>query len=132
MDWSAGTTLFGGGALLGLAAALSGALIDYGLNLRRASTQKHNGLPGCIFYVVGGLVFTGIAALGASLLLTGGLRAALIVGAGVFAGFYAGFAILLLLWYFITPPPAAPLPTSNSDSDDILVTSKQANPTSKV
>lgn len=98
--WELNTTLFVIGAGVGLVVAVAGAVVEYWLNLRHAVDGQRT-LPGCMLYVSGGLALAGVVALVASLLLTGGIRAALVMGAGVLGGFYAGFAVLLLAWVLI-------------------------------
>lgn len=98
MTGSSNLTLFLIGLAIGITVALSGGLIDYGLHLRR-NREPTFGVPGCLVYTVGGLVLAGVVALIASLLVTGGVGAALIMGAGVMVGFYAGFMLLVGLWF---------------------------------
>lgn len=104
------TSLFLIGALIGFATAVVGAIVEYFVSLRRSSAEERR-VPGCMLYVVGGLALTGIVALVASLVLTGGLRAALVMGLGVFVAFYLTFMLLFGLWLFIEsrrPQPEAP------------------------
>jgi hypothetical protein len=57
-------------------------------------------VPSCLLYVTTGLGLAGLVAIIASLWLTGGIRPALLMGAGVLAGFYAGFILLLGIWLY--------------------------------
>lgn len=98
MTDSSNLTLFLIGLAIGITVALSGGLIDYGLHLRR-NREPTFGVPGCLVYAVGGLILAGIAAIITSLIVTGGVGAALIMGAGVMVGFYAGFMLLVGLWF---------------------------------
>lgn len=100
MDWNASGSLFLIGGSIGFSVALLGAAADYWLHLRRG-TAPARGMPGCLVYTIGGLVLAGIVALAASLLLTGGVWPALILGAGVLAAFYLGFIVLFLLWVLV-------------------------------
>ena len=43
--------------------------------------------------------FHGLIALITSLVLTGSLGPALVIGGGVLLGFYAGFIVLVVLWF---------------------------------
>jgi hypothetical protein len=43
----------------------------------------------------------GIVAIVASLLATGGIMPALVMGAGVMTGFYGGFILLVGLWFLL-------------------------------
>jgi hypothetical protein len=99
MTGSSNLTLFLIGLAIGITVALAGGLIDYGLHLRR-NREPTFGVPGCLVYVVGGLILVGVVALIASLILTGGVGAALIMGAGVMVGFYSGFILLVGLWFW--------------------------------
>jgi hypothetical protein len=88
------------GLALGSGVAFAGGIIEYVLHLRRRG-QPRAGAPSCLLYAAGGLILTGIAAVGASLLATGGIKPALIMGAGVLTGFYGGFILLVGLWFLI-------------------------------
>lgn len=90
--------LFGIGLAVGVVVALVGGLLEYILHLRRNRTPRF-GVPGCLVYVAGGLILAGVVALIASIVLTGRIGPALIMGAGVLCGFYGGFVVLVLLWY---------------------------------
>jgi hypothetical protein len=99
LNWNNGITLFLSGAILGLVVAAVGAALEYRLHLSPARPRRNPG-PGCLVYTIWGLVLAGIVSVLTSLLLTGGIRVALIIGTGVLAGFYAGFILLLGLWLF--------------------------------
>lgn len=101
MDWNNELTLLLSGAILGLTVAAIGAAVDYRRNLSRIAQLRQRHTPGCLIYVTAGLGLAGIVALFASFLLTGGLRPALIIGAGVLGGFYTGFILLLALWLYL-------------------------------
>lgn len=111
------------GALIGCATAAAGGVIEYLVSLRHESVPQRRS-PGCMLYTVGGLALTGVVALAASFVLTGGFRAALIMGAGVFAAFYLTFLLLFTMWMLIerrrmrdplSMSPALP-PASNPSS----------------
>lgn len=84
---------------MGLLVAAVGAAVEYRLHLAPTRPRRRRG-PGCLVYAIWGLVLAGIASVIASLLLTGGIRIALIMGAGVLTGFYAGFIMLLGVWLY--------------------------------
>jgi protein-S-isoprenylcysteine O-methyltransferase Ste14 len=92
----ADSPLFLIGLGIGFAIALIGGVIDYLLSLRKGNTQNKSHLPGCMLYVAGALSLLGIIALIVSLVLSGSISPAIILGAGVLSGFYAGFALLLI------------------------------------
>lgn len=95
------SSLFIIGIAIGLGIAVVGGLIDYWLG-RRDQNEGHARLvPGCMVYLAGLLGLVGIVALIISLLLSGSLGPALVLGAGVLGGFYAGFALLLLLYLLV-------------------------------
>lgn len=85
------------GLAIGGGAAGLGGLVDYLLHLRRERAPRF-GVPGCLVYMVGGLIVAGVIASIVSLLTTGRLAPALIMGAGVLVGFYTGFMILVGVW----------------------------------
>lgn len=101
VDWNNELALLLSGAILGLAVAALGAAIDYRRNLSRIAQLHQRQNPGCLIYVTAGLGLAGIIALIASFLLTGGVRPALFLGAGVLTGFYTGFILLLALWLLL-------------------------------
>jgi hypothetical protein len=93
-------TFFLVGLAIGSGTAFLGGLVEYLLHLRR-NGRPRPGTPSCLLYAAGGLILAGIVASAASLLATGGLRPALIMGAGVMTGFYGGFILLVGLWFLI-------------------------------
>lgn len=97
MTESSNLTLFLIGLAIGGGVALLGGLIDYLLHLRRNRAPRL-GVPGCLVYMVGGLILAGIVALVVSLVTTGSATPALVMGVGVMVGFYAGFMLLVGLW----------------------------------
>ena len=86
--------LIGGG--IGLASAIVGAVLDYFVNQRRDKPAE-NGPPGCMFIASGSLGVAGLCAIVVSLVLTGKIGAALVVGLGVLSGFFVGFATLFIV-----------------------------------
>ena len=98
MDQSSNLTLFLIGLAIGAATAALGGAVDFFLHLRRRREPKF-GVPGCLVYTIGGLILAGIVALIVSLVVTGSLSPALVMGGGVLVGFYSGFILLVLLWF---------------------------------
>lgn len=81
------------GVLVGLGGSAAGAIADLSYARRRGQTR----LPsGGLLLVVASILNTvaGLAALILSLVLTGSVRLALLMGLGIFAGFAAGFLVL--------------------------------------
>jgi hypothetical protein len=118
MAESSNLTLFLTGLAIGVAVALVGGLVEYGLHLRRQRGPRF-GVPGCLVYTIGGLILAGIVALIVSWFMTGGIGPALVIGLGVMAGFYGGFILLVSLWLLLETrrtaadrgaPPDSPLP----------------------
>ncbi len=109
------------GLAIGGSVAVLGGLAEYVLHLRR-DQSPFTGVPSCLLYTIGGLALAGVVALGASLVFTGGLVPALYVGAGVLAGFYGGFIIMVSLWLLIDRlrSPEAPMPPEASVPPDTL------------
>ncbi|MCA9949701.1 MAG: hypothetical protein KDE48_08655 [Anaerolineales bacterium] len=108
--------LIGGG--IGLTVAIVGAILDYWLHLRPGKPTPLPGeprQPGCILFAIGGLSLTGLVALAAAFILTGGLWPAIILGLGTFIGFYAGFLTLLIIWLKIDKQPQQP-PTEETST----------------
>lgn len=98
--------LIGGG--IGLTVAIVGAIIDYWLHLRPGKPTPSPGdprQPGCLLFAIGGLTLTGLVALVAAFVLTGGIWPALILGLGTFIGFYVCFLTLLIIWLKIDKQP---------------------------
>lgn len=112
---SSNLTLFLIGVALGVAIAIVGGLVEYVLHLRR-NREPRFGVPGCLVYVVGGLIVAGVLAIIASFLLTGGIGAALMMGLGVMAGFYGGFILLVSLWLLLESLRAPSESSVSSDS----------------
>ena len=98
MDQSSNLTLFLIGLAIGAATAVLGGVVDCALHLRRRR-GPNPGVPGCLVYTIGGLILAGLIALITSLVLTGSLGPALVIGGGVLLGFYAGFIVLVVLWF---------------------------------
>jgi hypothetical protein len=94
------TSLFLIGLAIGVLVAILGGSIEYGLHLRR-DKPAYARMPGCLLYTIGGLILAGIAAIITSLVLTGGVWPALIMGAGVLSGFYGSFILLVILWLLL-------------------------------
>ncbi len=108
-------TFFLIGLAIGGGSALLGGLAEYVLHLRRNGRPRPE-VPSCLLYAAGGLVLAGVMALVVSLLATGGLTPALIMGAGVMTGFYSGFILLVGIYFLIEAiRPAAEEPAP-SDS----------------
>lgn len=109
-------SLFLIGLAVGVAVAVAGGLVEYVLHLRRDRGPRW-GVPGCLVYTIGGLILTGVIALLASFILTGGFGAALFMGLGVMAGFYGGFIVLVSLWLLLeTRRPPGDEPVSSDSS----------------
>ena len=103
------------GLAVGAAVALLGGVVDFALHLRR-QRESSFGVPGCLVYAIGGLVLAGIIALIISLITTGSLVPALVMGGGVLLGFYGGFILLVALWFVRDRSPAAVEEPMPSDS----------------
>jgi hypothetical protein len=97
---SSNLSLFLVGLAIGVAVALVGGLVEYALHLRRGRGPRP-GVPGCLVYAIGGLILAGVVAVIASLILTGSIGPALIIGLGVMAGFYGGFIFLVTIWLLL-------------------------------
>lgn len=83
----------------GLIIAFIGGIVEYFVSLRPSAQESPRRLPGCLLYAAGGLGFAGLIAIIASLIVNKGVGDALILGAGVLSGFYAGFLFLFILWF---------------------------------
>lgn len=115
MDQTSDLTLYLIGLIIGAGIALAGGLAEYLLHLRRDGEPRF-GMPGCIVYVIGGLILGGIAAVIVSLMFTGSIGPALIMGVGVMTGFYGGFSLLVGLWFLIESLRPAGDSSTQSDS----------------
>jgi hypothetical protein len=121
VNLSSNSSLFLVGLGIGFLVALVGGAVEYRLHLRRDQMPVAR-VPGCLLYTIAGLIFAGIVAVVASLFLTGGVWAALVMGVGVLAGFYGGFILLVVLWLAIdrrrapAHPPAEPSAPSEAVS----------------
>ena len=76
-------------------------------------------MPGCLVYTVGGLIVAGVVAIIVSIITTGGPGPALLMGAGVLTGFYAGFILMVLIWLArdnMRAPAEKRLPSDSSTS----------------
>jgi hypothetical protein len=91
MSLSSNITLLLIGAGISLAAAAIGSFLEYWLSLRTNGNNGRRRLPGCLFYVAGGLALAGIIALVGSFLFNGVIQPAHIVGVGLIFGFFLGF-----------------------------------------
>ena len=97
MSLSPNLELFLIGSGIGLGIATLGGFTEYWISLRRDGYEGRRRLPGCLFYVIGGLAVAGIIAIATSILAGKGIMPALIMGAGVLGGFYTGFICLFIL-----------------------------------
>lgn len=95
------TSLLFFGLGIGFSIAIIGGLVDYLLSRRENNLQKTNYLPGCMLYIAGVLGLLGIISIITSLILSGGIGPAIMLGAGVLGGFYSGFALLIVLYLAI-------------------------------
>lgn len=100
---------------IGAFVAAAGGLIEYWLHLRR-KREPFIGVPSCLLYTVGGLVLAGVVALITSLIVTGGVGPALLMGAGVLTGFYVGFMLLVATWLVLDRRRAVPDLTPTPDA----------------
>ena len=98
MDQSSNLTLFVIGLAIGVGTATLGGVVDFVLHLRR-QREPSFGVPGCLVYTIGGLIVAGVVAIITSLVMTGNVGPALIMGGGVLVGFYGGFIVLVGLWF---------------------------------
>lgn len=115
MEETSNLTLYLIGLAIGVGVALAGGLVEYLLHLRRDGEPRF-GMPGCIVYVIGGLILGGIAAVVVSLIYTGSIGPALIMGVGVMTGFYGGFSLLVGLWFLIESLRPAEDSSTSTDS----------------
>jgi hypothetical protein len=92
------------GAAFGLVVSVVGALVEYRLHLRKPAAPAP--LPGGFLSLVAGfLAFLGLVAVVVSLVATGGIKPAAVMGLGVGIGFYTGFAVLTGLFFLLERPP---------------------------
>lgn len=84
------------GVIFGLAVAMLGGWADY--RRMRGNPDAHTELPPLIMPVAGILSLFGLVAFAVSLVVTGSLRPAAVIGLGVGLGFTGGFAVLFLLY----------------------------------
>ena len=82
MDQSSNLTLFLIGLAIGVGTAAVGGAVDFILHLRR-QREPSFGVPGCLVYTIGGLILAGVVAVITSLVTTGSVGPALIMGGGV-------------------------------------------------
>ncbi len=101
MSLSPNLTLFLIGSGIGLGVAAIGGIAEYWVSLRGGDDERQRRLPGCLFYVIGGLAVAGVIGMVTSFLLGKGIMPALILGAGVLGGFYIGFILLFILWFLV-------------------------------
>jgi hypothetical protein len=85
---------------IGISISVIGGVVDYWLSGRKNNPHQSKPFPGCLLYIAGALVLIGLVALVISFILEGSIRPAIILGAGVLSGFYAGFTLLMLLYLF--------------------------------
>jgi purine-cytosine permease-like protein len=90
------TSLLFIGLAIGASIAIIGGSVDYLISRRRAAYQNTNRLPGCLIYTAGMLGLIGIIAIILSLIISRSIGPAIILGAGVLGGFYAGFTLLMI------------------------------------
>lgn len=90
--------LFIGGAV-GFASAVIGGALQYRISSKKNDSPRAS--PGCMFIVAGSLGLIGLLMAAASLLLTGGIGLVLHSGIGVLVGFFAGFALMVLVWFML-------------------------------
>jgi hypothetical protein len=113
MTVSSNSSLFFIGLLVGVLVALGGGAVEYVLHLRR-NRPPFSGMPSCLLFTIGGLILAGGGAILTSLIVTGGVWPALVMGLGVMAGFYGAFMLLVGLWLLLESRGAtsdSPLPT---------------------
>jgi hypothetical protein len=98
MSLSPNLTLLLAGAGIGFGCALVGAVTEYWFSLRGNGNRPQRRLPGCLFYIAGGLALAGVIAVVVSLFVIGDIRPALTLGAGLFGGFFLGFVLFFSVW----------------------------------
>lgn len=87
------------GLTIGFTSSAIGAIIDYRA-IQRKNEAEESHTPGCMLIMSGVLGWMGIVVVGISLFLQS-LNRALIAGLGVFLGFFAGFLVMLVLWFIL-------------------------------
>ncbi len=87
------------GLAIGLASAIIGAIVEY-LIVRQQGERESERLPGCMLLVSGALGGIGILAIGFSLITSGEVVRMLVTGLGVGVGFFGGFVVMTLAWFF--------------------------------
>jgi hypothetical protein len=102
VSMNADSSLLTLGLGIGLVLAALGGLIEFLLATRNAAPNQRRELPGCMLYMAGILALAGIIAVLGSFLLNRSVGPALLLGAGILGGFYAGFAILFLSYLAVT------------------------------
>lgn len=85
---------------IGLTSAIVGAVVEY-LIVRRREDQQMERLPGCMLLVSGALGGVGMLAIGVSLITSGEVVRMIITGLGVGVGFFTGFVLMMLTWFFL-------------------------------
>lgn len=85
---------------IGISIAVIGGAVDYWLSGRKNNPHQSKPFPGCLLFIAGAFGLIGLVALIISFILEGSIGPAIILGAGVLGGFYAGFTLLMLLYLF--------------------------------
>jgi hypothetical protein len=88
------------GGAVGFASAFIGALVQFRINGSQNASRSR--LPGCAFLVSGALGLVGLLVVAGSLLITGRAQLAVISGAGVLVGYFAGYAALIITWLVLS------------------------------
>lgn len=89
-------TMVLGGTLFGLLVAAAGGWIDYRVRLRKPDLAPR--VPALLMPVGALLGFLGLIAVALSLVFTGGIKPAVVIGIGVGIGFNIGFGVLFVLY----------------------------------
>ena len=97
MDLATNTGQLLAGAVFGFVVALLGGALDY-RRLRSRDADRATGAPPLIMIAAGLLAFLGLVAFAVSLIVTGGIGPAVVMGIGVGIGFNCGFGVLFLLY----------------------------------
>lgn len=94
------------GLAVGLISAIVGGTVEYLIvRQRRDEAQETERLPGCMLLVSGGLGGVGLLVIGFSLITSGEVVRMLITGLGVGVGFFVGFVLMMLGWFFFNRSP---------------------------